>query len=92
MVNHFLFVGLFIIIGGFEANGGIKYLADQLIVLTHGSLNAATMIILWASGILSGITSSLIVKALFISLFLRFKLLNSNSPLNFIILLYILKF
>ena len=39
----FFFVGLFIIIGGFEANGGIKYLADQLIVLTHGSLNAATM-------------------------------------------------
>ncbi len=55
----FFFVGLFIIIGGFEANGGIKYLADQLIVLTHGSLNAATMIILWASGILSGIIDNI---------------------------------
>lgn len=30
----FFFIGLFIIIGGFEANGGIKFLADQLIVLT----------------------------------------------------------
>lgn len=55
----FFFVGLFIIIGGFEANGGIKFLADQLIVLTHGSLNVATMIILWASGILSGIIDNI---------------------------------
>ncbi len=55
----FFFVGLFIIIGGFEANGGIKYLADQLIVLTNGSLNKATMIILWASGILSGIIDNI---------------------------------
>ena len=55
----FFFIGLFIIIGGFEANGGIKYLADQLIVLTNGSLEAATMIILWASGILSGIIDNI---------------------------------
>ena len=55
----FFFVGLFIIIGGFEANGGIKYLADQLIILTNGSLNTATMIILWASGILSGIIDNI---------------------------------
>ena len=50
---------MFIIIGGFEANGGIKFLADQLIVLTHGSLNMATMIILWASGLLSGIIDNI---------------------------------
>ena len=55
----FFFIGLFIIIGGFEANGGIKFLADQLIILTHGSLNLATMIILWASGILSGIIDNI---------------------------------
>ena len=55
----FFFIGLFIIIGGFEANGGIKFLADQLITLTHGSLEAATMIILWASGILSGIIDNI---------------------------------
>lgn len=55
----FFFVGLFIIIGGFEANGGIKFLADQLIVLTHGSLEAASLIILWASGILSGIIDNI---------------------------------
>ena len=55
----FFFVGLFIIIGGFEANGGIKFLADGLITLTGGSLKAATMVILWASGILSGIIDNI---------------------------------
>lgn len=55
----FFFVGLFIIIGGFEANGGIGFLADKLIELTHGSLQAATMLILWGSGILSGIIDNI---------------------------------
>lgn len=55
----FFFIGLFIIIGGFEANGGIKFLADGLIQLTHGSLEVATFVILWASGILSGIIDNI---------------------------------
>ncbi len=55
----FFFIGLFIIIGGFEANGGISFLADKLIELTHGSLTAATMFILWGSGILSGIIDNI---------------------------------
>lgn len=55
----FFFIGLFIIIGGFEANGGISFLADKLIELTHGSLEAATMFILWGSGILSGIIDNI---------------------------------
>lgn len=55
----FFFIGLFIIIGGFEANGGISFLADKLIQLTNGSLDAATMLILWGSGILSGIVDNI---------------------------------
>ena len=55
----FFFIGLFIIIGGFEANGGISFLADKLIELTQGSLTAATMLILWGSGILSGIVDNI---------------------------------
>ena len=55
----FFFVGLFIIIGGFEANGGINFLAEKLIEFTHGSLNIATMLILWGSGILSGIIDNI---------------------------------
>ena len=55
----FFFVGLFIIIGGFEANGGISFLADKLIELTGGNLTSATMLILWGSGILSGIIDNI---------------------------------
>lgn len=55
----FFFIGLFIIIGGFEANGGISYLAQKLIELTNGSLDAAAMLILWGSGILSGIVDNI---------------------------------
>ncbi len=55
----FFFIGLFIIIGGFEANGGINFLANKLIEVTNGSLNAATMLILWGSGILSGIIDNI---------------------------------
>ena len=55
----FFFVGLFVIIGGFEANGGISFLAEKLIEFTNGSLNAATMLVLWGSGILSGIVDNI---------------------------------
>lgn len=55
----FFFVGLFIIIGGFEANGGIAFLADKLIQFTSGSLDMATMLILWGSGLLSGIIDNI---------------------------------
>ena len=55
----FFFVGLFIIIGGFEASGGINYLANMMIKFTHGSLTFATMLILWGSGILSGIIDNI---------------------------------
>lgn len=55
----FFFIGLFIIIGGFEANGGIDFLAHKLIDLTQGSLDVATMLILWGSGLLSGIIDNI---------------------------------
>lgn len=55
----FFFVGLFIIIGGLEASGGIKIMANWLLEVTNGSQNATSMIILWASGILSGIIDNI---------------------------------
>ncbi len=51
----FLFVGLFIIIGGVEASGGIRLMADWILSVTHGSQEAASMLILWGSGLISGI-------------------------------------
>ncbi len=55
----FFFVGLFIIIGGLEASGGIALMAKWILDVTHGSQALASMIILWASGILSGIIDNI---------------------------------
>lgn len=49
----FFFVGLFIIIGGLEASGGIKLMAEWLLKITNGSQEATSMVILWGSGIIS---------------------------------------
>lgn len=55
----FFFIGLFIIIGGLEATGGIKLMAEWIIEITKGSQNATAMIILWASGIISGVIDNI---------------------------------
>lgn len=55
----FFFIGLFIIIGGLEASGAIKVMADWLLNITNGSESATAMIILWGSGILSGIIDNI---------------------------------
>lgn len=55
----FFFIGLFIIIGGLEASGGIKLMAEWILKVTEGSQNATCMIILWASGIISGIIDNI---------------------------------
>lgn len=55
----FFFIGLFVIIGGFEKAGGIELMAKWLIDVTHGSQAAASMVILWGSGILSGIIDNI---------------------------------
>lgn len=55
----FFFIGLFIIIGGLEASGGINLLAKGLLQLTKGSQEATAMVILWGSGILSGIIDNI---------------------------------
>jgi len=55
----FFFIGLFIIIGGLEASGGIAVMADWLLNVTNGSESATAMVILWGSGILSGIIDNI---------------------------------
>lgn len=50
----FFFIGLFIIIGGLESSGAISMMAKWLLDITEGSQHATAMIVLWASGILSG--------------------------------------
>lgn len=55
----FFFIGLFVIIGGFEKAGGIELMAKWLLDITHGSQSIASMVILWGSGILSGIVDNI---------------------------------
>ncbi len=55
----FFFIGLFMIIGGLEASGGIKLMAEWVLNVTQGSESATAMIILWASGIISGIIDNI---------------------------------
>lgn len=55
----FFFIGLFIIIGGLEASGGISLMAKWLLNFTQGSQQITAMVILWGSGILSGIVDNI---------------------------------
>lgn len=55
----FFFIGLFVIIGGFEAAGGIKLIAEWVLQVTKGNESATAMFIIWASGILSGIVDNI---------------------------------
>lgn len=55
----FFFIGLFIIVGGLEASGGIKMMADFLMDITKGSQQATSMIVLWASGMISGVIDNI---------------------------------
>jgi len=55
----FFFIGLFIIIGGLEATGGIHFLAHKLIEITQGNLKMTAMVILWGSGILSAVVDNI---------------------------------
>lgn len=55
----FFFVGLFIIIGGLDASGGIAVMAKWLLDITQGSQHATAMVILWASGLLSGLIDNI---------------------------------
>ena len=55
----FFFIGLFIIIGAFDAAGGIKIMADWILNVTNGSQTAASMLVIWCSGILSGIVDNI---------------------------------
>ena len=55
----FFFIGLFIIIGGLEASGGIKLMAEWILKVTQGSQAATSMLILWASGIISGLIDNI---------------------------------
>lgn len=55
----FFFIGLFIMVGGLVEAGIIKILAEELMSMTGGNVENASYIILWASGIFSGIIDNI---------------------------------
>ncbi|PWM28115.1 MAG: hypothetical protein DBX55_10405 [Verrucomicrobia bacterium] len=55
----FFFIGLFVIVGALEASGGIKLMADFILDVTRGSQAAASMAILWGSGVISGVIDNI---------------------------------
>ncbi len=55
----FFFIGLFIIIGGLEASGGIALMAKWIITVTQGSEKATALLILWGSGLISGVIDNI---------------------------------
>lgn len=53
------FIGLFLIIGGLVETGAIKFLANKMLEFTQGDTKIASVLILWASGIISGIVDNI---------------------------------
>ncbi|MBK8754493.1 MAG: ArsB/NhaD family transporter [Candidatus Competibacteraceae bacterium] len=58
-ITIFFFVGLFIVVHGLDSTGLLKLLADHLLALTGGDLNATTMTILWSSAVLSAFVDNI---------------------------------
>lgn len=78
----FFFIGLFIIIGGLEATGGIALMAKWILAVTKGSQEATAMIILWASGFISGVIDNIPYTATMTPMLLEIqKLWAVNTPI-----------
>ncbi|QSS99078.1 ArsB/NhaD family transporter [Pontibacillus sp. ALD_SL1] len=58
-VTLFFFMGLFMLVGGLEQVGVIDELARGMIWLTEGDLPATALMILWISGLFSGIVDNI---------------------------------
>ena len=53
------FVGLFIIVGGMDASGAIVQMASYVLTMAGDSLARASMIMVWVSGVISGIVANI---------------------------------
>ena len=55
----FFFIGLFIMVGGLTELGIIRTMSSWLLSFTQGDIKSTTYIVLWSSGILSGIIDNI---------------------------------
>ena len=75
----FFFIGLFIIIGGMEASGAIALMAKWILNVTQGSQEATAMIILWASGFISGVIDNIPYTATMTPMLLEIEKVMGND-------------
>lgn len=58
-VTLFFFIGLFALVGGLESAGIIDELARAIILWTDGDFAATALLILWVSGLFSGVVDNI---------------------------------
>jgi Na+/H+ antiporter NhaD/arsenite permease-like protein len=52
-ITIFFFVGLFVVVAGVEEAGVLRWLAGVIVSATRGNMTAASLLVLWASAMLS---------------------------------------
>lgn len=60
------FVGLFVLVGGLEHAGVINFMAGYLMKLSGGNVKLTSQVLLWSSGLLSGVIDNIPLTATFI--------------------------
>ncbi|WP_335869235.1 ArsB/NhaD family transporter [Bacillus sp. 2205SS5-2] len=55
----FFFIGLFLLVGGLEESGFIDEIAREILRLTEGDMKKTAFVILWGTGILSGVIDNI---------------------------------
>jgi Na+/H+ antiporter NhaD/arsenite permease-like protein len=58
-ITIFFFIGLFVIVHGFEVTGAPAVIAHALVTAVHGNLALAVSVILWSSAILSALIDNI---------------------------------
>ncbi|MFC4558928.1 ArsB/NhaD family transporter [Virgibacillus kekensis] len=72
-VTLFFFIGLFTLVGGLDAVGIIDELARAIVLSTEGDFSKTALLILWISGLFSGIVDNIPFVAAMIPVIQEFK-------------------
>lgn len=75
----FFFMALFVLVGGLEEVGAIDFLAEKLILLTHGNLVWTMILILWTAAIASAFIDNIPFVATMIPLIKSIAVISTIS-------------
>lgn len=64
----FFFIGLFVLVSSLESVGVINLLAEKVIAITQGDELATAMLMLWFSGIASGVVDNIPITTVMVSI------------------------